>query len=95
MTFAEAVIPFTAQLRANPAAPRPTSVEETFEQLHASKMLDRAFDQAQMDLGLVTPSEMQRINSAFHIDPAVPHRVISYPRYVSTASAGRSVRSIF
>ena len=81
MTFAEAVAQFTAQLRANPAAPRPAFVEETFEQLHESKMLDRAFDQAQVDLVLVTPSEMQRLNSAFQIDPAVPHRVIRYPQY--------------
>ena len=82
MTFAEAVAQFTAQLRANPAASRPAFVYETVDQLHESKMLDRAFDQAQMDLGLITPSEMQRMNSAFRIDPAVPHRVISYPQYV-------------
>ena len=82
MTFAEAVAQFTAQLRANPAAPRPAFVEETFEQLHESKMLDRAFDQAQMDLGLVTPSEMQRINSIVQVDHSTAHRVIRYEQYV-------------
>ncbi len=82
MTFAEAVAQFTAQLRANPAAPRPPFLFETVDQMRESKMLDRAFDQAQMDLGLVTPSEMQRINSALHLDPAMSNRVIKYPQYV-------------
>ncbi|MBI5771392.1 MAG: hypothetical protein HZA93_26700 [Verrucomicrobia bacterium] len=83
MTFAEAVAIFTAQLRANPAAPRPPFRTETVEQMRESKMLDRAFDQAQMDLGLVTPSEMQRINSAFApVDHSVAHRVVRYPQYV-------------
>jgi hypothetical protein len=45
-------------------------------------MLDRAFDQAQMDLGLVTPSEMQRINSAVQVDHSTVHRVERYPQYV-------------
>ena len=82
MTFAEAVALFTAQLRANPAAPRPPFVCETFEQLHEFKMLDRAFDQAQMDLGIVTPAEMQRINSAVQVDHSTAHRVIRYEQYV-------------
>lgn len=82
MTFAEAVAQFTAQLRANPAAPRPPFVYDTFEELHHSKMLDRAFDQAQMDLGLVTPSEMQRINSAVQVDLSTARRAINYPQYV-------------
>ena len=82
MTFAEAVAIFTAQLRENPAAPRPPFLHETFEQLHESKMLDRAFDQAQMDLGLVTPSEMQRINSAVQVDHNTAHRVTRYEQYV-------------
>ena len=83
MTFAEAVALFTAQLRANPAAPRPPFLYETVDQMRESKMLDRAFDQAQMDLGLVTPSEMQRINSAFPpVDHSTAHRVIRYPQYV-------------
>ncbi len=82
MTFAEAVTQFTAQLRANPAAPRPPFRHETVEQLRESKMLDRAFDQAQMDLGLVTPSEMQRINSAVQVDHSTAHRVIRYEQYV-------------
>ena len=82
MNFAEAVAIFTAQLRENPAAPRPPFLYETVDQLHESKMLDRAFDQAQMDLGLVTPSEMQRINSAVQVDHSTAHRVISYPQYV-------------
>jgi len=81
MTFAEAVAQFTAQLRANPAAPRPAFVYDTFELLHESKMLDRAFDQAQMDLGLVTPSEMQRINSVVQVDHSTAHRVIRYEQY--------------
>ena len=72
MNFAEAFAIFTAQLRENPAAPRPPFLYETVDQLHESKMLDRAFDQAQMDLGLVTPSEMQRINSAVQVDHSTP-----------------------
>lgn len=82
MSFAEAVALFTAQLRANPAAPRPPLVTDTVEQFREWKMLQRAFDQAQMDLGIVTPSEMQRINSAFPpIDHTTAHRVIRYPQY--------------
>jgi hypothetical protein len=81
-TIAEAVAKFTAQLRENPAAPRPPFVYDTAEQFHECKMLDRAFDQAQMDLGLVTPSEMQRINSAVQVDPSTAHRVIRYEQYV-------------
>ncbi len=81
MTFAEAVAQFTAQHRANPAAPRPPLVTDTLDRFHEWKMLQRAFDQAQMDLGLVTPSEMQRLNSAFQIDPATAHRVIRYEQY--------------
>lgn len=82
MTFAEAVALFTAQLRANPAAPRPPFVYETVDQLRESKMLQRAFDQAQMDAGLITPSEMQRINSAVQVDPTTARRVIRYEQYV-------------
>ena len=82
MTFAQAVAQFTAQLRANPSAPRPPFLYETVDQLHESKMLDRAFDQAQMDVGLITPSEMQRLNSAVQVDHSTAHRVIRYPQYV-------------
>jgi hypothetical protein len=83
MTFAEAVALFTAQLRENPAAPRPPFLFETVDQMRESKMLDRAFDQAQMDLGIVTPAEMQRINSAVgKIDHSTAHRVIRYEQYV-------------
>jgi hypothetical protein len=82
MTFAEAVARFTAQLRENSAAPRPDFLYETVDQLHESKMLSRAFDQAQLDLGLVTPAEMQRLNSAVQVDQSTAHRVIRYPQYV-------------
>ncbi|MCX6955843.1 MAG: hypothetical protein NTV51_27175 [Verrucomicrobia bacterium] len=82
MTFAEAVAQFTAQLRANPAAPRPAFVYDTVDQLHESQMLDRACDQAQMDLGLVTPAEMQRNNSVVQVDPTTARRAIRYPQYV-------------
>lgn len=82
MTFVEAVALYTAQLRAHPAAPRPPFRYSTYEELCESKMHDRAFDQAQMDLGLVTPSEMQRINSAAQVDHSTVHRVVRYPQYV-------------
>ncbi len=82
MTFAEAVEIFAIQLRADPAAPRPPFRHSTYEELRESKMLDRAFDQAQMDLGIVTPAEMQRINSAVQVDHATAHRVIRYEQYV-------------
>ncbi|MBC7368848.1 MAG: hypothetical protein H7343_18890 [Undibacterium sp.] len=82
MTFAEALALFTAQLRADPAAPRPPLVTDTVEHLHEWKMLQRAYDQAQLDLGILTPSEMQRINSAVQVDPATAHRVVRYPQYV-------------
>lgn len=82
MTFAEAVVPFTAQLCADPAAPRPPLRYSTYAELCESRMLDRAFDPAQMDLGLVTPSEMQRINSTVQVDHSTVHRVIRYEQYV-------------
>lgn len=82
MSFQEAVDLFTAQLRADPAAPRPAFVYETVAQLHESKLLQRAYDQAQLDLGILTPSEMQRINSAVQVDHATAHRVARYPQYV-------------
>lgn len=82
MTFAEALALFTAQLRANPAAPRPPLVTDTVDQFREWKMLQRAFDQAQLDLKLVTPAEMQRINSAVQVDHSTAHRVVRYPRYV-------------
>ena len=82
MTFAEAVAHFTAQLSANPAAPRPPFLFKTVNQMRESKMMDRDFDQAQMDVGLVTPSEMQRLNSAVQVDHSTAHRVIRYPQYV-------------
>lgn len=82
MTFAEALARFTAQLRADPAAPRPAFVYETVDQLHESKMLQRAYDQAQLDLGILTPSEMQRINSVVQVDHSTAHRVVRYPQYV-------------
>lgn len=82
MTFAEAVALFTTQLRENPAAPRPPFLCETVEQMRESKMLQRCFDQAQLDLGLVTPAEMQRINSAVQVDHSTAHRVIRYEQYV-------------
>jgi len=82
MTFKAALARFTAQLRENPAAPRPAFLLETVDQLRESKMLQRAFDQAQLDLGIVTPSEMQRINSAVQVDHTTAHRVIRYEQYV-------------
>ncbi len=82
MTFAEALARFTAQLRADAAAPRPAFVCETVDQLHESKMLQRAYDQAQLDLGILTPSEMQRINSAVQVDHSTAHRVVRYEQYV-------------
>jgi hypothetical protein len=82
MSFQEAVDRFTAQLRADPAAPRPAFVYETVDQLHESKMLQRAYDQAQLDLGILTPSEMQRINSVVQVDHSTAHRVVRYPQYV-------------
>lgn len=82
MSFQEAVDLFTAQLRADAAAPRPDFVYETVDQLHESKMLQRAYDQAQLDLGILTPSEMQRINSAVQVDHSTAHRVVRYPQYV-------------
>lgn len=82
MSFQEAVDRFTAQLRADPAAPRPAFVFETVDQLHESKMLQRAYDQAQLDLGILTPSEMQRINSAVQVDHSTAHRVVRYEQYV-------------
>ena len=82
MTFAEALARFTAQLRENPTAPRPAFLMETVDQMRESKMRDRAFDQAQLDLGLITPSEMQRLNSAVQVDHSTAHRVIHYPQYV-------------
>lgn len=82
MTFAEALALFTAQLRANPTAHRPAFLFETVEQMRESKMFQRAFDQAQLDLKLVTPSEMQRINSAVQVDHSTAHRVIRYEQYV-------------
>jgi hypothetical protein len=82
MTFKAALALFTAQLRENPAVPRPAFLIETVDQLRESKMLQRAFDQAQIDLGIVTSSEMQRINSAVQVDHTTAHRVIRYPQYV-------------
>jgi hypothetical protein len=82
VTFAEALARFTAQLRADPAAPRPAFVYETVDQLQESKMLQRAYDQAQLDLGILTPSEMQRINSAVQVDHSTAHRVVRYEQYV-------------
>jgi hypothetical protein len=82
MSFKAALARFTAQLRENPAAPRPAFLLETVDQLRESKMLQRAFDQAQLDLGIVTPSEMQRINSAVQVDHTTAHRVIRYEQYV-------------
>ena len=82
MTFKAALALFTAQLRENPAAPRPAFLIETVDQLRESKMLQRAYDQAQLDLGIVTPSEMQRINSAVQVDHTTAHRVIRYEQYV-------------
>jgi hypothetical protein len=82
VTFADALARFTAQLRADPAAPRPAFVCETVGQLHESKMLQRAYDQAQLDLGILTPSELQRINSAVPVDHSTAHRVVRYEQYV-------------
>jgi hypothetical protein len=45
-------------------------------------MIQRAYDQAQLDLGILTPSEMQRINSAVQVDHSTAHRVVLYPQYV-------------
>jgi hypothetical protein len=80
MSFAGAL--FTTQLRADPAAPRPAFVFETVDQFHKSKTLACAFDQAQLDLGIITPAEMQCRNSVVPVDHATAHRVIRYKQYV-------------
>ncbi len=82
MNFTEAVARYTALLRENPAAPRPRFRAETAAELHESKMHERAFDQAQLDLGLVSPGQMQRLNSAVQVDRTTAQRVVRYPQYV-------------
>ncbi len=68
MTFQEYVDRFTEELRRNPALPPPDAQPRTVEELHDWKQQSRAYDQARLDLGLVTPHQLQRENSAVHVD---------------------------
>jgi hypothetical protein len=81
MSFTEEVARLTKQLRKNPAAPAPAFRFATVAQLHRSKMQQRAFDQARLDLKLVTPEQLQETNAAVHVKPSA-HRVIRYEQYV-------------
>ena len=67
-SFKEYVARFTEELRRNPALPPPDARPRTVEELHDWKQQSRAFDQARLDLGLVTPEQLQRENSAFSVD---------------------------
>ena len=81
MPWREEVVRQTKRLRKNPAAPAPAFRIATVAQLHGSKMKQRAYDQARLDLKLVTPEQLQQTNAAVHVEPCA-RRVIRYEQYV-------------
>lgn len=69
-----------ARLRSNPAAPAPAFRATTVRQLHHSKLQQRAFDDARLQLKLTTTAALQRKNAAVKVDPKA-HRVIRFAQY--------------
>ena len=67
MKFTEAHRHFLAALRQDAALPPPALRMETVEEFHEWKAEMRAYDQAQLDLGLVTAEELRVRNAAVPI----------------------------
>jgi len=64
VTFTEAHRHFLAELRRDPFAPAPALRPGTIADFHAWKAEMRAYDQARIDLNLVTPAQLRIRNTA-------------------------------
>lgn len=69
-------------LRKNPSLPFPALNESrvTAATVRQWKMRGRAYDEAQLRLGLVTPAEVQHRNSALRIKPG-ESRIVRFARH--------------
>jgi len=64
VTFTEGYRHFLAALRRNPDTPAPALRMGTMADFHAWKAEMRAYDQARIDLKLVTPAQLRIRNTA-------------------------------
>lgn len=80
MKFTEAHRHFLAALRRNPATPAPTVRTGTVADFRAWKAEMRGYDQARLDLGLVTAARLRIRNAAVPIHGHNAH-VVRHAQY--------------
>ena len=66
MTYTKAHRHYLAALRKDAGTPAPTLRTDTIAHVHAWKAAMRGYDQARLDLGLVTAEQLQRENTMVH-----------------------------
>lgn len=72
---------YLAALRRDPKFPRPALRMNTVADHREWKMEMRAYDQALLDLGLMTPTDMQEANAAVRAVPGFKPRIVRHARY--------------
>ena len=80
MKFTEAHRHFLAALRKDAALPPPALRTDTVEAFHEWKAEMRAYDQAQLDLGLVTAEQLQERNAAVRLRGRTA-RIVKHAQY--------------
>ncbi|MEY2880477.1 MAG: hypothetical protein RLZZ15_2857 [Verrucomicrobiota bacterium] len=80
MTFTRAHRHFLDALREDAALPPPALRTGTADDFREWKAEMRAFDQAQLDLGLVTAAQLQERNAAVRVR-RFPMRIVKGARY--------------
>lgn len=79
VTYTQAYNYYLDVLRTNPQLPAPRRTVDTFEAIHTWKSEMRAFDAAQIKLGIVTAQDVQHRNAAVRVTG--PYRIIHHARY--------------
>jgi hypothetical protein len=79
VTYTEAYQFYCAALRRDPATPAPALGANGYDAVRTWKVEMRAYDQAKLDLGLVTPEAMQQTNTATE---ETGLRIVRHTRYV-------------
>lgn len=81
MTYTEAYRHYIVALRADPKLRAPRVRAAGVDALHEWKNEMRAFDAAQIELGIATAQEVQMRNSAVRLTPGFKPRIISHAKY--------------
>ncbi len=88
MTLRQKITRIKRTLRKDPQAtcPRLELRGVTWKKHSNYKHTTRAWDKARIELGLATPLDIQRENSAFRFDPKFPPRILRFSTHAPVRS---------